>query len=127
MLAKLLAGTMEARLDGCNAGFERFRNFGMTAPLLHKGKKRAILRSELGNGIAKGIQFLRVNGAQRFRHILMLGRERKKYPAQLLPAQMVDAGVAGQAEKPGFKLRGGLKAVYGADHFDENLLGKILH
>jgi hypothetical protein len=111
VLAKLLAGTMEARLHGCNAGFERFCNLSMTAPLLHKGKKHAILGSELGNGIAEGVQFLRVDGAQGLGHILVLGREWKKDPAQLLPAQVVNARVAGQAEKPGFKLRGGLKAV----------------
>ena len=111
MLSQLLAGTMQARLYGGNAGFEGLGDLGVAAALLHEGEQRAVLGTELGKGVAEGVELLAVDRAVGLGHVLVLRRERQEDPAQLLPPQVVDARVAGQPEEPGFELGGGLKAV----------------
>jgi hypothetical protein len=42
-----------------------------------------------------------------------------------LTSQLIDAGVAGEPEKPRLELRRRLQPIEGADHFDEDLLREI--
>ena len=127
MLAKVLARTMEASLHRGNAGLERFGDFRMTTAFLHQSKKSAVLGTKLGQGMAQGVEFLGVHRSGRFGDVLVLLAKREKNPAQFLPAQLVDAGVAREPEKPRLELGGRLQTIDGTDHLDEDLLGKILH
>lgn len=125
--AKVFPGAMQARLHGGNARSQGLGYFGVAAALLHEGHQGAILGTKLGERVAQGVQFLAIDGARLLGNVFMLGSKGKKNAAQLLPAQMIDAGVARKAEQPRFELGGGLKAMEGANHFDEYLLRYVLH
>lgn len=127
MLAKVFARTVKASLHRGDTGFERLGNFRMTTPFLHQRKQRAVLGPQLGQRMAQGIEFLRIHRSGRLGNIFMLLSERKKDPAQLLPPQLVDAGVAREPEKPGLELRGSLQAIESTNHLDEHLLREVLH
>jgi len=99
----------------------------MAATLLDEGKERPVLGPKLRQRVPECIEFLGIHGAFRLGHIFMLRGEGQEDPAQLLAAEVVDAGVARQAEEPGLELLGGLKPVQGADHFNKYLLGNIFH
>jgi hypothetical protein len=126
VFAKVFARAVEASFHCGNAGIEGLGNFGVTAAFLHEGEERAVLRAELGERVAEGIELLGVDGAGGLGNIFVLVAEREEDPAQLLAAQLVDAGVAGEAEEPGLKLRRRLQTIQRADHLDEDLLGQIL-
>lgn len=98
----------------------------MAAPFLHQGEQSAVLRPQLGERVAQGIEFLRVHGARRFGDVFVLLAKREENPAQLLTPQLVNAGVAREPEEPRFELRGSLQANQRANHLDENLLGQVL-
>ena len=98
----------------------------MAAAFLHQGEQGAVLRTELIQGMAEGVEFLGVDRARGLRHIFVLGRKRKEDSAQFLAPEVIDAGVAGEPEKPGLELGGCLQPIDGPDHLDENLLGKVL-
>jgi hypothetical protein len=76
--------------------------------------------------MTQGIEFLGTDRTRRLRNIFVLFAEGQENPAQFLPPQLVDARVSRQAEQPGFKLRGRLQTIEGANHLDENLLGEVL-
>lgn len=98
----------------------------MAATLLDQGKQRPILGPELGQGVTQGIEFFGTDGAGRLGDVFVFLPERQKYPPEFLAAQLIDAGVAGQPEKPRFELRRRLQAIQGPDHLDEDLLREIL-
>ena len=75
--------------------------------------------------MAEGVEFLRIHGAGRLGNIFVLFAERKKNPAQLLPAQLIDAGIAREPKEPRFKLRRRLQTIQRPDHFYENLLRQV--
>ena len=77
--------------------------------------------------VPQGVELLGVDRAGRLGDVLVLRGERQEDPPQLLPAQLVDAGVAGETEQPRLELRRGLQAADRADHLDEDLLAEILH
>ena len=127
MFAKVFAGTMKASLHRGDTGLESLGNFRVAAPFLDESQQGAVLRSELRQRMAQRVEFLGIDSSGRLGNIFMLLAEREKNPPQLLAAELVDAGIAGEAEKPRLKLRRRLEAVEGPDHFDEDLLGQILH
>ena len=122
----MFPGPVQASLHCGHAGREDRRDFGMTATLLDKGEEGTVLRAELGKGVAQGVEFLGVDGARGLGDVLVLGREGQEDAAELLTAQLVDAGVAREAEEPRLELRGRLQAVDGPHHLDEDLLGEVL-
>ena len=126
MFAKVFARAMKASLHCGNAGIEGLGNFGVAAAFLHEGEERAVLRAELGERVAEGIEFLGVDGARRLGDVFVLVAEREKNAAEFLAAKLVDAGIAREAEEPRLKLRRRLQTVERADHLDEDLLGQIL-
>ena len=127
MFAKVFTGTMKASLHCGDAGLKRLGDFRMAAAFLDQGQQRTVLGTELGQGMAKRIEFLRVHRAGRLRDVLVLFAERQENPAQLLAAELVDARVAREAEEPRLELRRSLQAFEGPHHLDEDLLGQILH
>lgn len=125
MFAQVLAGAMQPRLYGRDAGGENFGDFRMAAAFLNQGEQGAILGTELVERVAQGIEFLGVNRARGLGNILVLGPERQKYPAEFLAAELINAGIAGETEQPGFELGRRLETIDGSNHLDEDLLGKI--
>ena len=118
---------MQARLDGRYAGVEGLGDFGVAAAFLHEREKRAVLRAELRERVTERVEFLGVHRAGRFRDVFVLVAEGEKDAAEFLAAQLVDAGVAREAEEPRFELRGRLETIERADHLDKNLLRQVLH
>ena len=125
MFAKVLAGAMKASLHCGHGRVQSLGNLRVAASLLHEGQQGAILRSKLGEGVTKRVQFLGIDRPRRLRDVFMLLAKREKYSAQLLPSELVDAGISGQPEQPGLKLRGRLQPVDCPHHFDEDLLREI--
>ena len=56
----------------------------------------------------------------------MFVAKREKNAAQFLAAELIDAGVAREAEQPRLELRGRLQPIQRADHLDKNLLRQVL-
>ena len=127
MFAKMLTRTVEASFHRDDAGLEGFGNFSVAAPLLHEGEQGAIMRAELRKGVTEGVEFLEIHGAGRLGDVFVLVAKGQKDAAELLAAELVDAGVAGEPEEPRLELGRGLEPVEGADHFDEDLLRQVLH
>ena len=127
MLAKVFTRTVEASFHRGDTRIENLGDFRMAAAFLHEGEERAVLRPQLRQRMPERVQLLRIDRAGRLGDVLVLLAKGQEDPAQLLPAQLVDAGVAREAEEPGLELRGGLEPVDRPDHLDENLLGEILH
>ena len=127
MLAKVFARTVEASFHRGDTGLESFGDFGVTAAFLHESEERAILRAELGERVAESIEFLGVDGAGRLGDVFVFVAEGQKDAAEFLPAELVDAGIAREAEEPRFELCRRLQPVERPDHFDEDLLRQILH
>jgi hypothetical protein len=127
MFAKVFARPVKASLHCGDAGRKDFGDFGMAAALLDQREQGAILRPELAERMAEGIELLGVNRAGRFRDILMFLSEGQKDPTQLLAPQLIDAGVPREPEQPRLELRRGLQPVERPDHLDEDLLGQVLH
>ena len=98
MLAKMFARAMKASLHRRHAGFERIGNLRMTTPFLHQRKQRPILRPQLGQRVTQGVEFLGIDRPGRLGNIFVLLAEREKNPAQLLPPQLVDTGIARESE-----------------------------
>jgi hypothetical protein len=126
MLAKMLTRTVKASFHRGNTGGKYLCYFGMTAAFLHKGQQRAVLGPKLGEGVAEGIELLGIHGAGGLRDVFVLVAKRQENPPQLLAAELVDAGIARQPEKPRFELGRGLEAIQGPDHLDEHLLRQVL-
>ena len=127
MLAKMLARAVEASFHRNDTGLESFGDFGVAAALLHEGEERAVQRPELGERMAEGVEFLEVHGPSRLGDVFVFLAKRQENAAEFLPAELIDAGVAREAEEPRLKLRRRLEPVERTDHFDENLLRQILH
>ena len=125
MLAKVFTRTVQASFHRGDTGGENLGDFGVTAALLDQREQRAILRAELRESVTQRVELLGIDGAGGLGNIFVLLAERQKNPPQLLPPQLVDAGVAGQPEKPRLKLRRRLQTIERADHFDKNLLREI--
>lgn len=117
--------TVQASLHRGNTGGKSFGNFSMTAAFLHQGEERPILRPELGERMAQGIEFLRIDCTGWLRNVFVLLSKREKDAAEFLAAQLVDAGVPREPKEPRLELRGLMQTVDRASHLDENLLGKI--
>jgi hypothetical protein len=126
MFAKVFAGTMKASLHRGYGGIESFGDFGMTAALLHKGEKRAILRAKLAEGMAEGVEFLGIHRPGGLGDIFVLLTKGQKNAPEFLAAELVNTGVAREAKQPRFKLGRRLQPVDGTHHFDKDLLGQIL-
>lgn len=118
---------MQSRFYGGNTGTQGDGDFRMTAAFLHEGEKGAVLRAKLVERVAECVEFLGADGTGRFRDVFVLRGERREDPTQFLTAEVVDAGVAREAEEPRLELRRRLEAVERPDHFDENELGDILN
>jgi hypothetical protein len=127
MLAKMFPRTVEASFHRGDTGFESLGNFGMTAPLLDQRQERTILRPQLGQSMAKRVEFLGIHRAGRFGNVFMLFPKRQKNPPQLLPAQLVNTRIPGQSKQPRLKLRRSLQTIQSPDHLDKDLLGQVLH
>jgi len=127
VFAQVFARAVEASLHGRDAGLEGFGDFGVAAALLDEREERAVLGTELREGVAERVEFLGIHRPGRLGDVFVLVAERQENAAQLLAAELVDAGVAREPEEPRLELRGRLQAVEGADHFDEDLLRQILH
>lgn len=125
MLAEMFTRTVQASLHRGNTGGKSFGNLGMAAAFLNEGEQSAILRAELGKGVAERIELLGVDRAGGFRDVFVLLTERQENATEFLAAQLVDAGIAREPEEPRFKLRGLMQTVDRTGHLDENLLGKI--
>jgi hypothetical protein len=125
VLAKVLPGAVEASFHRGDTGLESLSYFGMAPAFLNQRQQRSILRPQLRQGMPEGIQFLGVHRSGRLRDVFVLFPKRQKNAPQLLPAQLVDTGVAGQPEQPRLKLGRRLQTIQGSDHFDEDLLGQI--
>ncbi len=104
MLAKMFARAVEASFHRGDTGIESFGNFRVAATFLHEGEERAILRAELGERVAERIELLGIDRAGRLGDVLVLITKRQENPAQFLAAELIDAGVAREAEQPRFKL-----------------------
>ncbi len=126
VLAKMLAGAVEASFHRGDAGFESFGDFGVAAALLDEGEQGPVLGPELGQGMAQRIEFLGVDRAGRFGNVFVLLAERQENAAEFLAPQLVDARVARETEKPRFELRRRLEPVERPDHLDEDLLAEVL-
>lgn len=127
VFAKVFPGAVKTSFHGCDSRIEGNGDFRMAAALLHEGQQRTVLGAELGEGMAQGVEFLGVNGTGGFGNIFVLFTEGQKDAAKFLPAQLVNAGIAGEAKQPGFELRGSLEPGECPDHFDKDLLAQILH
>jgi hypothetical protein len=125
MFAKVFARAMEASFHRGDAGLEGLGNFGVAAAFLHEGEERAVLRPELGERVAEGVEFLGVDRAGRLGDVFVFVTKRQENAAEFLAAELIDAGVAREAEEPRLKLRRRLQTVEGADHLDEDLLRQI--
>jgi len=126
MLAKMFARAVEASFHCGDTGLESFGDFGVAAAFLHEGEERAVLRAELRERMAEGVELLGVDGTGRLGDVFVFVAKREKNAAEFLAAELVDAGVAREAEEPRLELRRRLQAVERADHFDEDLLREIL-
>lgn len=120
-------GPVQAGFDHGDTGTRNFRHFHLTAAFFRQGEQGAVLGTELSQGMPQRIEFLRVHRAGRLGDILVLGAKGQENAPQFLPAELVDAGIARQPEKPGLELRGFLQSVDRPDHFDENLLRQVFH
>ncbi len=127
MFSQMLTGAVETSFYGSHTRAKGLGNLSVAAAFLHEGEEGAILGAKLGKGVAEGIELLGIHRAGRLGHILVLGRERGEYPPQLLPAEVVDAGVASEAEEPRLELGRSLQAVEGPNHLDEDLLREVLY
>ncbi|MEO7411764.1 MAG: hypothetical protein ABIZ81_00280 [Opitutaceae bacterium] len=123
----MFARTVQASLHRSNTGGKSFGNFGVTSPFLDQCEQSPVLRAELGQGVAQGVEFLRIDGARRLRDVLVLLTEGQENSTQFLTAELVDAGVPGEPEEPRLELRGFMKAVDRTRHLDEHLLAKIFN
>lgn len=94
----MFARTVKASFHRGDARIENFGNFGMTPPFLDQRQQRPILRPELRQRVPQGIQLLGIDGARRFRDVFVLLAKREKDAPQLLPPQLVDAGIPGEPE-----------------------------
>jgi hypothetical protein len=126
MLAKVFARAVKASFHCGDTGGKYVSNLGMAAALLDQRQQGAVLRAELGQRVAESVEFLGVHGTRRFRNVFVFLAERLENAPQLLAAELVDAGIAREAEKPRFELRGSLEPVDRPDHFDEDLLREVL-
>ena len=117
---------METSFHRGNTGAESLGDFGVAATLLDKCQQRAILGAQLRQSMTERVEFLRIHRTGRLGDVLVLFSKRQEYPPQFLPAQLIDARVAGEAEEPRLKLRRRLQPVDGAHHLDEHLLRQIL-
>ena len=126
MLAKVFARAVEASFHRGNTGIKSFGNFRMTTPFLDECKQRAVLRPQLSERMPQRIELFGIHCSRRLGNVLMLLPKRQENPPQLLPAQLIDAGVAREPEQPRLELRGRLQPIERADHLDENLLREIL-
>jgi hypothetical protein len=125
MLAKVFARAVEASFHCRDAGGKNFRDLRMTATLLDQCEERAILRAELRERVAQGVEFLGVDRAGRLGNVFVLFAEGEENPPQLLAAQLIDARVARETEKPRLELRGRLQTIQRANHLDEHLLRQV--
>ena len=126
MLAKMFARAVEASFHRGDTRVERFGNFSVTAPFLDQRKQRAILRPQLGERVTQCIELLGIHRAGRLGNVLVLLAKGQKNPPQLLPPQLIDAGIPREPEQPRLELRGRLKAIDGTHHLDKHLLREIL-
>src|SRR5256885_395372 len=127
MLAKMFARAVEASFHRGDTGVESLGNLGVAATFLHEGQERAILRTELAQRMAQGIELLGVDRARRLGNVFVLFAEGEKNPPQFLPTQLIDARVARESEKPRLELRRRLQTIECSNHLDEHLLGEVLH
>jgi hypothetical protein len=127
MLAKMFPGAVEASFHRSDTGVQSLCYFGMTAPFLNEREKGSILGPQLTQCMTQRIELLRVHRSSRLRNVFVLLAEREKDSPQLLPPQLIDTGVPRESEQPRLELGRSLQTIERADHFDENLLGKIFH
>src|SRR4051794_23375007 len=93
MFAKVFPRAMETGLHRGDARIESFGNLGVTPAFLYQCEQRSILRPQLAERVAQGVEFLGVHCAGRLGDILMFLTERQKDPAQLLSTQLIDARI----------------------------------
>jgi len=126
VFAQVLPGAVKAGLHRRDSGAEGDGDFSVAAAFLHEGEEGAVLRAELIEGMAEGIEFLGTDGTRRLGHVFVLGGERREDPAKFLPAEVIDAGVAREPEKPRLKLLRFLQACDSPDQFDKDELRDVL-
>ncbi len=72
MLAKVLTRTVEASFHRGDTGGEDFGDLRMAAAFLNQGQERPVLRTNLGQRVAQGVKFLRIDGPGRLGNIFVL-------------------------------------------------------
>lgn len=117
---------MKTGLHRGDAGSECSRDLRVTAAFLHQCEENPVLRTELGEGVAEGVELLGIDGTGRFGNVFVLGCERQKNAAELLAAEVIDAGVARESEQPRLELLRRLESRERAHHFDKHELREIL-
>ena len=127
MFPEMFASAMQAGFYRGHTGAEGLGNFGVGAAFLDESQQDPVLGAKLGKGVTEGIEFLGTHRPRGFRDILVLRRKGEKDAAEFLPAKVIDAGIAGEAEEPRLELLGRLEANEGADHLDKDELRQILH
>ncbi len=117
---------MQSCFNRHHAGAGGFGHLQLAAPFLRQRKQCAIFWRQLLQRVLQCIEFLGTHRTRRLRDIFVLLAKRRENPAQLLPPQVIDAGVARQPKQPGLELRRLVQTPQRPNHFDENQLGKIL-
>ena len=126
MLAKLFAGAVEAGFEGDDADAGGVGHLLLAAAFLGEGDEGAVFGFEFGQGVAEGVELLGIDGRGGlgdFEMFFLFEGGKEALPA--LAAEVVDAGVAGHAEEPGFELGGLVETGERAYHFYEDNLGEI--
>ena len=126
MFSKVFSGTVEAGLHGRHAGAQGDCDLRMAAPFLHEGEQGPVLRPELGERMTQSVELFGADRAFRFRDVFVFRRKRRKDASQFLAAEVIDAGIPREPEKPRLELGRRLKPRQRADHLDEDKLSDVL-
>jgi hypothetical protein len=126
MFSKVFSGTVEAGLHGRHARAQSDCDLRMTAPFLHEGEQSSVLRPKLGERMAQSVEFFGPDRALGFRDVLVFRRKRREDASKFLAAEVIDAGVSREPEKPGLKLGRRLEPRQREDHLDKDKLSNVL-
>ncbi len=97
----------------------------MTAALLDEGEQGAVLRPQLRQRVPQRIELLGIDRARRLGNVFVFVPKWQKDAPELLPPELIDAGVTREPEEPRLELRRRLESVERADHFYEYLLRQV--
>jgi hypothetical protein len=125
--AELFARAVQAGFDGSDRGAGDGRHLGLTAAFLCEREKDAVFGLQLLQGVVEGVQLGGINRGAGFGYGFVFGLNWGEESPPFFTAEVINATVACEAEKPGFKVFGIVEPVERPKHFDENDLGNILN